>query len=95
MTIDEQLPPNPSVKAVFGKLKTLMKKGYNKLIQYKSGEATEKQDIDDIAPAIDSFYTQAAQFITTNTVSNRYACMIAPYDIPCHYITHLQIFSNT
>ena len=62
------------------KLKSLIADGYEKLIGQKFGQPTveEKQDINDVLPAIDSFYTQATEFITANSVSIHF--FINPYN---------------
>ena len=53
------------------KLKSLITDGYEKLIGQNFGQpkVEERQDINDVLPAIDSFYTQATEFITANSVS--------------------------
>ena len=68
------------------KLKSLIADGYEKLIGQKFGQPTveERQDINDVLPAIDSFYTQATEFITANSVSIHF--FINPYK------PHIRIF---
>ena len=60
------------------KLKSLIADGYEKLIGEKFGQpkVEERQDINDVLPAIDSFYTQATQFITANSVSMHFLILL-------------------
>ena len=52
--------------------------GYENLIGKKSDQprVEERQDINDVLPAIDSFYTQATQFITANSVSMHFLILL-------------------